>query len=68
MSDVYTMGIDIGSTASKCVIMKNGEDIVSSAIVGLGAGTSGTEKVKAETLSKVDFKESDIAVDRKSVV
>lgn len=62
MSDVYTMGIDIGSTASKCVIMKNGKDIVSSAIVGLGAGTSGTEKVIAETLSKVDFAESDIAV------
>lgn len=62
MSDVYTMGIDIGSTASKCVIMKNGNEIVSSATVPLGAGTSGTEKVKAKTLSQVDFKEEDIAV------
>ena len=27
MSSVYTMGIDIGSTSSKCVIMKDGKDV-----------------------------------------
>ena len=29
MSDIYTMGIDIGSTSSKCVVLKNGKDLVS---------------------------------------
>ena len=26
MSDLYTLGIDIGSTASKCIILKNGKE------------------------------------------
>ena len=26
MGDIYTLGIDVGSTASKCIIMKNGEE------------------------------------------
>jgi (R)-2-hydroxyacyl-CoA dehydratese activating ATPase len=25
---IYTLGIDVGSTASKCVILKDGKDIV----------------------------------------
>ena len=60
MSEVYTMGIDIGSTASKCVIMKNGKDIVGSAIVDLGAGTSGTERVIAKALADANFTADDI--------
>ncbi|MFA6878082.1 MAG: 2-hydroxyglutaryl-CoA dehydratase, partial [Fusobacterium sp.] len=29
MSAIYTMGIDIGSTASKSVILKDGKEIIS---------------------------------------
>ena len=25
---IYTLGIDIGSTASKCVVLKDGQEIV----------------------------------------
>ena len=28
MSAVYTLGIDVGSTASKCIILKDGKEIV----------------------------------------
>ena len=42
---MYTLGIDIGSTATKAVVLKDGRDIYASAIIGFGAGTSGTEQV-----------------------
>ena len=56
MSDQYTMGVDIGSTASKCIILKNGKDIVASAIVPVGAGTSGPDRAIAEVLEKANKK------------
>ena len=45
MSSVYTMGIDIGSTSSKCVIMKDGKEVVGEGVVSLGAGTKGADLV-----------------------
>lgn len=38
---VLTMGIDIGSTTSKSVVMKNGNELLSQAVIPVGAGTSG---------------------------
>ncbi len=60
MKDVYTMGIDIGSTSSKCVILKNGKDIVSDGIVNLGAGTKGVDQVIENTMKKVQLSLSDM--------
>lgn len=62
MSDIYTMGIDIGSTASKCVILKNGKDIVSDAIVNLGAGTKGTDRVIQAAMDKIHITLDDVEV------
>lgn len=45
MENIYTLGIDIGSTASKAVLMKNGQEIIASEVVFLGTGTEGVEKV-----------------------
>ncbi len=45
MESVYTLGIDIGSTSSKSVIMKDGKAIVSQGVVSLGAGTKGADEV-----------------------
>ena len=28
MSTIYTLGIDVGSTASKCIMLKDGKEIV----------------------------------------
>jgi len=38
---VYTLGMDIGSAASKCVILKDGKEITAKSLAGHGAGTSG---------------------------
>lgn len=38
---MFTLGIDIGSTTSKCVILKDGKDIVGTSIVTAGTGTIG---------------------------
>lgn len=62
MSDIYTMGIDIGSTSSKCVILKNGSEVASEGVVNLGAGTSGADKVIEEVTSKLGITLSDVAV------
>ena len=47
---IYTMGIDVGSTASKCVIMKDGQEIDAKSLVPVGTGTSGPARAIAEVL------------------
>ena len=44
------MGIDVGSTASKCVIMKDGTEIAAKSLVPVGTGTSGPARAIAEVL------------------
>ncbi|MBC2575470.1 acyl-CoA dehydratase activase [Peptostreptococcus canis] len=62
MSDIYTMGIDIGSTSSKCVILKNGKEVISEGVVNLGAGTKGADQVIDEVLKKANLTYEDIDV------
>ena len=40
---MYTLGIDIGSTSSKAVILKDGTTLVSHAVEPLGTGTIGPQ-------------------------
>ena len=47
---IYTLGIDIGSTASKCIILKDGKDIVAKSLVDVGAGTTGPARALSEVL------------------
>ena len=58
---IYTLGIDIGSTASKCVIVRDGEEIVAKALVAVGAGTSGPQRAIAEVLENAGMTKEDIA-------
>ncbi len=51
MADIYTLGIDLGSTASKCVILKNGKEVVGSSIIPSGTGTSGPQRAFEGALS-----------------
>ena len=44
METIYTLGIDIGSTASKCVMLADGKEIVAKSLVAVGAGTSGPQR------------------------
>lgn len=41
---MYTLGIDVGSTASKCIMLKDGEEIVAKSLIDVGAGTSGPQR------------------------
>jgi predicted CoA-substrate-specific enzyme activase len=55
---MYTLGIDIGSTATKAVVLKDGKEVYASAIISFGAGTSGTD----QALEKI-FKTSGLTWD-----
>lgn len=44
MSAIYTLGIDVGSTASKCIILKDGTEIIAKSLIDVGAGTSGPQR------------------------
>ncbi len=61
MGDIYTLGIDVGSTASKCVILKNGKDIVAKSLVHVGAGTSGPTRALDEVLEAAGMKLEDMS-------
>ena len=60
MGDIYTLGIDVGSTASKCIIMKNGEEIVAKSLIDVGAGTSGPKRAIEIVLEKAGMTEQDL--------
>lgn len=60
MKDILTMGIDIGSTSSKCVVLKNGNEIISEGVVSLGAGTKGCDLVIEEVLGKANISYDDL--------
>lgn len=57
---IYTLGIDIGSTASKCVMLRDGEEIVSKSLIAVGAGTSGPQRAIAEVLENAGMKKEDM--------
>lgn len=57
---VYTMGIDIGSTATKGVILKNGKEIVAKAVIDVGAGTSGPKRAIKSVLEAANMTREDI--------
>ena len=58
---VYTFGIDIGSTTSKCVILKDGTDIVATSLYNGGIGTASPERSRAEALIVAGLKPEEIA-------
>lgn len=61
MEAKYTLGIDVGSTTSKCIVLKDGQEIVSKALVAVGAGTSGPERAIKEVLDNCGMKKEDMA-------
>ena len=54
---IFTMGIDVGSTASKCVIIKDGKELVAKSLVSVGTGTSGPARAIAEVLENAQMTE-----------
>lgn len=62
--NIYTLGIDIGSTASKAVILENCKNIIAYDIVFLGAGTEGPDMVIDNLFKKsgISWKEIEFTV------
>lgn len=58
---MYTLGIDIGSTTSKCIVLKDGTEILGSSIVIAGTGTLGPQQALEEVFSKSGILKRDIA-------
>ncbi|MDR1834315.1 MAG: acyl-CoA dehydratase activase [Fusobacteriaceae bacterium] len=59
--DIYTLGIDVGSTASKCVILKNGAELTAKSLIDVGAGTSGPARAIAGVMEASGLRPEDIA-------
>lgn len=57
---IYTLGIDVGSTASKCIIMKDGNEIVAKSLVSVGTGTSGPQRAIKEVLETAGMTREDM--------
>lgn len=58
---MYTMGLDIGSTASKGVVLKDGKEIVATAKIDFGTGTSGPSRVMESIFSQLEIERGDIS-------
>ena len=52
MADVLTLGIDVGSATSKCVILKNGAELIASSLIPAGTGTSGPQRALTAALEQ----------------
>ena len=61
MSGIYTLGIDVGSTASKCIMLKDGQEIVAKSLIDVGAGTSGPQRAIDAVLENAGMKKEDMA-------
>ncbi|MBU3145328.1 acyl-CoA dehydratase activase [Clostridium sp. CF012] len=57
---MYTMGLDIGSTATKGVIIENGIKIVATSTIPSGTGTTGPARALKELFGKLDICREDI--------
>ena len=58
---IYTLGIDIGSTASKCIMLADGKEIVAKSLIAVGAGTSGPQRAIDQVLQEAGKTREDMA-------
>lgn len=61
MAELYTLGVDVGSTTSKCVVLKNGTEVAASSLVPAGTGTSGPGRALAAALEQAGLSREDLA-------
>ncbi len=57
---MYTLGIDIGSTACKCIILSDGKEIAGKGLYPLGTGTIGPKMVFESALKDAGLTREDI--------
>ena len=57
---MYTFGIDIGSTSSKAVILKDGTELTAHCVIPLGTGTIGPEQAREQVFRQTGLKPEDM--------
>ena len=57
---IYTLGIDIGSTTSKCVLLEDSTKIIAKSLIQAGTGTGGPENAYREILETSKIRKEDI--------
>ena len=62
MADIFTLGIDLGSTASKAVVLKNGTEVAGSSIIPYGTGTTGPQRAFDAALADAGLTADSISV------
>lgn len=58
---IYTLGIDIGSTTSKCVILGDGTEVKGKSLIKAGTGTDGPIRAYEAVLADAGLKAEDIS-------
>lgn len=58
----FVMGLDIGSTSSKCVVMDEIGQLLEKGIVSSGTGTEGPAKVIKDVLTKIGLQQDEITL------
>ena len=58
---MYTLGIDIGSTTSKCAVLKDGKELVAHSLQTGGLGTGGPEEALAQLWQTSGLTRQDMA-------
>lgn len=58
---IYTLGIDIGSTTSKCVILADGRTVAAKSLVAAGTGTDGPRRAYEQALQEAGLTRQDMA-------
>ena len=58
---MLTMGVDIGSTSSKAVVLRDGMEVLARRVVGLGTGTAGPQRVYQAALEEAGITRQGIA-------
>lgn len=57
---MFTMGIDIGSTSSKAVILEDGIRVAARKVIEAGIGSEGPDRVFADALSEAGITREEI--------
>jgi len=61
MAEALTLGIDVGSTTSKCVILRDGTELLASSLIPAGTGTSGPGRALAAALEEAGVQRGQLA-------
>ena len=59
---MYTFGIDIGSTTSKCAILRDGQELVATSLLVGGIGTKGPAEAVEQALASAGLSRLDMAL------